>query len=313
MKVLITPRGFAKYGLNEVKMMEEKGLQVHYNSTGNAYTPETFLELGRDADAIIVGVDIIDKTFIDQCPHLKVICKFGVGTDNIDVDYAASKGIVVGKTLGSNSIAVAEHVVALMFADAKNLYPTLRDVKAHQWLKPTGYEINGKTLGIIGFGAIGKHLAAFANGLGMHVLAYDVFDITQETADEYKVHVSTIHDILEQADYISLHVPLLDSTKDMISTEQFKQMKLTACLLNTARGGVVNEKALYEALVAHDIRSAAFDVFTTEPPKADEPLLGLDNFLLTSHTASRTEESEQRTCAISTGVIVDVLLGEKHV
>ena len=155
----------------------------------------------------------------------------------------------MGRTVGSNSIAVAEHVVALMFAESKNLYTSIRDVKNHGWNKPTGREINGKTLGIIGFGQIGKHLAQFAVGLGMKVLAYDVFEIPDEVAEQYHVTKATQDEIIENSDFISLHVPLLDSTRDMISANELKRMKKDACLINAARGGIVNEKALYEALV----------------------------------------------------------------
>ena len=309
MKVLITPRGFANYGLDKVRYMESKGLEVHYNNTGKAYTKEEFYNLASDADAIIVGVDIIDKELIDKCPNLKVVCKFGVGTDNIDVDYAKEKGIFVGRTVGSNSKAVAEHVIALMFADAKNLYNTAKEVKDQKWNKPTGQEISGKTLGIIGFGMIGKHIANFANGLGMKVYAYDAFEITDETAKEFNVEKKSFEEIIAESDYVSLHVPLLESTKNMLSIEEFKKMKSNACLINAARGGIVDEEALYEALINKEIRSAYFDVYSTEPPTEDDKLLALDNFVLTPHTAARTIESEKRTCEMSTEIILQNLLG----
>jgi D-3-phosphoglycerate dehydrogenase len=309
LKVLITPRGFANYGLDQVKFMESKGLTVHYNNTGKAYTKEEFHKLAADAAAIIVGVDIIDRELIEKCPNLKVVCKFGVGTDNIDLDCAKEKGIFVGRTVGSNSKAVAEHVVALMFEESKNLYSTIKEVKEHKWNKPTGQEISGKTLGIIGFGAIGKHLAYFANGLSMKVYAYDAFEIADEVANEYNVEKKSLEEIISESDYISLHVPLLDSTKNMISTEEFKKMKRNACLINAARGGIVDEEALYEALVNKEIRSAYFDVYSSEPPAADDKLIALDNFFLTPHTAARTVESEKRTCQMSTEIIVEHLLG----
>lgn len=309
MKVLITPRGFANYGLDKVRYMESKGLEVHYNNTGKAYTKEEFYNLASDADAIIVGVDIIDKELIDKCPNLKVVCKFGVGTDNIDVDYAKEKGIFVGRTVGSNSKAVAEHVIALMFADAKNLYNTAKEVKEYKWNKPTGQEISDKILGIIGFGMIGKHIANFANGLGMKVYAYDAFEITDETAKEFNVEKKSFEEIIAESDYVSLHVPLLESTKNMLSIEEFKKMKSNACLINAARGGIVDEEALYEALINKEIRSAYFDVYSTEPPTEDDKLLALDNFVLTPHTAARTIESEKRTCEMSTEIILQNLLG----
>ena len=307
MKVLITPRGFASYGLDQVEKMRKAGLEVHYNDTGLAYTPEEFSELAKDADAIIVGVDKIDKTVIDQCTKLKAVCKFGVGTDNIDVKYAKSKNIYVGRTIGSNSNAVAEHVMSLIYCESKNLWTTIRDVKNHGWEKPTGFEVSEKVLGIIGFGAIGKYLAKQAVGVGMTVQVNDVFDIPTEVLDEYQVEKVELEDLLESSDYISLHLPLINDTKNMISTKEFKKMKNSACLLNAARGGIVDEQALYQALKNKEIRSACFDVFSTEPPAEDEPLLALDNFLLTSHTAARTIESEKRTCEYSSRIIMEQL------
>lgn len=289
--------------------MQSKGLSVHYNNTGKAYTKEEFHELARDVDAIIVGVDTIDRELMDNCPNLKVICKFGVGIDNIDLDYAKEKGIFVGRTVGSNSKAVAEHVMALMFADAKNIYNTLKEVKEHKWNKPTGREISGKVLGIIGFGMIGKDLATFANGLSMKVYAYDAFEITDKAAEEYNVEVKSFEEIIRTSDYISLHLPFLNSTKNMISIEEFKKMKKGACLINAARGGIVDEEALYEALVNKEIRSAYFDVYSSEPPKMGDKLIALDNFFLTPHTAARTMEAEKRTCQMSTKIITEHLLG----
>lgn len=310
MKVLITPRGFANYGLEQIELMKEKGIDVHYNDTGVAYTHEEFKALAKEADGIIVGVDKMDRDMMEGCPNLKVICKFGVGTDNIDLDYAKENSIYVGRTVGSNSKSVAEHVVAMMFTEAKNMYSTIKDVKEFNWNKPTGIEINGKKIGIIGFGMIGKYLADFAHGLGMEVYAYDVFEIPKEELKKHNAEIATLDEIFMKCDYISLHVPLLDSTKNMISTEEFKKMKPTACLLNAARGGVVDEKALYEALVNKEIRSACFDVYSSEPPEKGDKLLAMDNFLLTPHTAARTQESEKRTCEISTKIVLDYLLGK---
>ena len=309
MKVLITPRGFANYGLDQIRYMESEGISVLYNNTGKAYSREEFYKLAADVDAIIVGVDIIDRELMNQCPKLKVICKFGVGTDNIDLECAKEKGIFVGRTIGSNSSTVAEHVLALMFADAKNIYNTINEVKEHQWNKPTGQEVSGKVLGIIGFGMIGKNIATFANGLSMKVYAYDAFEIADEVAMEYNVEKKSIEEIIRESDYISLHVPFSESTKNMISTEEFRKMKSNACLINAARGGIVDEEALYKALTNKEIRSAYFDVYSSEPPSADDKLIGLDNFFLTPHTAARTIESEKRTCKISTEIIVDHLLG----
>lgn len=308
MKVLITPRGFFNYGMDIIEDMRSKGLEVHYNDTGNAYTHEEFLRYAEDADGIIVGVDTIDKALIDACPNLKVICKFGVGTDNIDTGYAAEKAIFVGRTLGSNTNAVAEHVMALMYSEAKNVYPTVKEVKEFKWQKPTGREISGKTLGIIGFGAIGQQLARHARGIGMSVLAYDAFEIDQEISEETGAEISTFENILKRSDYLSLHVPLTKTTKDLISKDELKKMKPATCLINTSRGGIVNETDLLDALKNGEIRSSCFDVYSEEPPRKEDELVKQENFMLTPHTAARTIESERRTCELSASVILKRLL-----
>lgn len=311
-KVLITPRGFAKNGLEYVAEMEKVGIEVHYNDTGLPYTAEQFLALAKGCDGIIVGVDKMDASVLEQLPDLKVICKFGVGTDNIDLNYCKEHNIYVGRTVGSNSRSVAEQVVAFMFADAKNLAYEFRSVKSGLWDKKQSIEIYDKTLGIVGFGAIGKIIADYANGCGMHVLAYDAFPIKPEDAEKHHVIVTDFDTIVKTADYITIHVPLLDSTRNMFGTEQFKAMKNTACIINCARGGIVNEDELYDALKNGDIRSACFDVFTREPQSKsfnpeDFKLLTLDNFELTPHTAARTNEADVRTCQMSSEIIIEHL------
>lgn len=307
MKVVITPRGFANYGLDDVKRMEAKGIEVDFNQTGKAYSPEVFLEKCKDADGIIVGVDQIDRSFIEQCPNVKVICKFGVGTDNIDLQAAQDHAILVGRTVGSNSIAVAEHVVSLMFLASKNLFSTIQDSKQGKWDKPTGCELHKKTLGIVGFGAIGRYLAEFVKGLDMNILIYDTIDIPEDILQQYNVQSVSFDTIIEKSDYISLHVPLLDSTKNLIGEKELERMKSNACLINTARGGIVDEDALYHALKEHKIGSACFDVFSVEPPPVDSPLVALPNFYLTPHIAARTSESETRTCHMSTDIVLEKL------
>ncbi len=307
MKIVVTPRGFAKCGLSNVTIMEEAGFSVEYNDTGNAYTKEEFYQKTEDADGIIVGVEIVDKAFIDAHPKMKAVVKFGVGTDNIDVEYCKQKGIFVGRTVGSNSRSVAETAISFVIADSKNLFESIVDTRAYGWSKMTGYEIEGKTIGIAGFGAIGKKVARMAYGLGMKVLAYDPYYVDEETVKAYNVEVVSFEEILERADFVSLHMPLTDETKDLVTLKEMKTMKSNAVLINTARGGIVNEADLYVALTEKIIRAAYFDVLVNEPPTKDEPLLGLPNFYLTPHIASRSKEAEKNTADMATQVIIDAL------
>ena len=307
MKVVVTPRGFAKCGLDNVKIMNEAGLSVEYNDTGNAYTKEEFYKKTEDADGVIVGVEIVDKEYIDAHPKMKAVVKFGVGTDNIDVEYCKQKGIFVGRTVGSNSRSVAETAISFVIADSKNLFESIADTRAYGWSKMTGYEVEGKIIGIAGFGAIGRKVARMAYGLGIKVLAYDPYYVDEETVKAFDVEVVSFEEILKRADFVSLHMPLTDETKDLVSLKEMKKMKPNAVLINTARGGIVNEADLYVAWTEKIIRAAYFDVLVNEPPTKDEPLLGLPNFYLTPHIASRSKEAEKNTADMATQVIIEAL------
>lgn len=309
MKVLITPRGFANVGKSYVQKLENAGFEVDYNTSGKQYTVEQFQQKAADADGIIVGVDKVNKGLLDKAPKLKAVCKFGVGVDNIDLAEAKKRNIKVGRTVGSNSNSVAEHVLSFLLADAKNLVDTVNKVREGKWEKPTGIEIEDKTLGIDGFGAIGKILARKASSLGMRVLVYDIFDIDSETQKAFGIKQVEFDELLKNSDYLTLHLPLTEQTRNTIGLKELEKMKKSACLINAARGGIVDEDALYQALKNKNIRSAYFDVYSTEPPKTRDKLLQQPSFYLTSHTAARTKEAELRTCKISTDFIINTLKG----
>ncbi len=302
MKIVVTPRGFQKCGLHNAKKIEDAGFILEYNNTGIAYTKEEFYEKTADADGVIVGVETVDKDYIDAHPKLKAIVKFGVGTDNIDTDYCSKKGIFVGRTVGSNSRSVAETAMSFIFADSKNLYESIADTRSKGWSKMTGYEIGGKVIGIVGLGAIGKKVAQMSSALGMEVLVYDPY----LTDSEVGVSVN-FEELLKRSDFVSLHIPLTAQTVDFITLKELELMKDTAVLINTARGKIVNENDLYFALKNKIIKSAYFDVMSSEPPKEDEPLLTLENFYLTPHIASRSKEAEKNTADMATEIIIKAL------
>ena len=304
MKITITPRGFTKNGQEYIAFLKEKGYEVDYNQTGKSYTKEQFMEHCKDADGVICASEKVDKEVIDCCTKLKIIVKFGVGMDNIDIEYCKEKGIMADRCTGSNSRSVAEHALTLMLANCKNLYEGIKETKNHSWSKLSGTEIYGKTLGIIGFGAIGKHLANMANALGMNVLCYDAYPINEVDALGVNARISDLDTIYAVSDFISVHVPLNDETRGMISLHEMKKMKSSCVLINTARGGIVDEDALYTALSEGIIKAACFDVFSLEPPKGDEKLLDLDNFYLTPHCAASTKEADLNTCKIATDILL---------
>lgn len=308
-KIVITPRGFANFGRDQVEYLRNCGYEVHFNDTGRAYDREQFLALCRDADGLIAGVERIDREFVEKCPKIRAVVKFGVGMDNFDLDLLRERGIYAGRCAGSNSRSVAETAVCFMLASSKNLFDCVEETREGNWNKHNGFEVLDKTVGIIGFGAIGREVARMCNGLGMKVLAYDLADISAEMEHSYGIRKAEFDELLAESDFVTVHIPLNRETEGFISLDEMKKMKNTAVLINTARGGVVNEQDLYEALESRMIRSAWFDVFSSEPPRPGEKLLKLPNFYLTPHIASRSGEAERNTVLIATG---EILKGLNH-
>lgn len=309
-KIVITPRGFATYGQKQKQDLEEQGFEVVVNDTGKPFTPEVFAEYSHDAAGIIVGVDQMDAAFLANCPELKVIVKFGVGTDNIDLKVCEERGIQVGRCLGTNTNAVAEFAIGLMFTSARQIATNAQAVKKGEWVKPTGVELYGKKLGIIGFGAIGKIVAQRAAGLGMQANVYDLYQIPATDLDQYQVQQADLDTLLATSDFITIHVPYTEATENLIGAEAFDKMKNGCLLINTSRGGIVDEQALYLALKAEKIAAAASDVFLEEPPILEgwrKELFQLPNFTPTAHIASRSQEAEMNTVQRATELIIDYL------
>lgn len=306
-KILITPRAFAKNGQEEIKRIIKNGWDVEVNDTGESYSYETFIAKAKDADGIIIGVDLADENMLKQCPDLKAIAKYGVGTDNIDLEAAKTLGIEISRTIGSNSVSVAEHTIALMFACAKNIVKSAVDVKNGRWTKPYGMELSGKTIGIIGFGNIGKKVAHIAQGIGMNINAYDSFPINPDDADNHGVHIATFDEIIESSDVITIHLPLNNETKNLIDASVLENMKNGVIIINAARGGIVNEKDLLKYLDNGKVFSAGFDVFSSEPPQNNDQLVENNNFVLTPHTASKTLAADRKTMEMSVDNILTAL------
>ena len=293
MKIVVTPRGFAKCGLENAQVMRAAGFDVDYNATGLAYTKEDFYRVTEDADGVIVGVETVDRAYIDAHPKLKAVVKFGVGTDNIDLEHCKQKGIFVGRTVGSNARTVAETAISFVIADSKNLFDSISNTRNHGWNKMTGYEIQGRTIGIIGFGLAGKHYAELLRPFAVDVIAYDP-GVSAEAMAEIGVRKATLEEVFAQSDVLSLHAPELPSTRHIVNRETLASMKDGAILINTARGSLVDEEALVEALESGKLRYAAIDVVSQEPMKSDNPLLKTRKCIITPHIAWAPVESRQR-------------------
>jgi D-3-phosphoglycerate dehydrogenase len=262
----------------------------------------------KDVVGIIVGVDPLPASVLNQCKNLKAISKYGVGMDNIDLERAKELGIKVKNALGTNSISVAELAIGLMFSAARVIPMISLKVKNGSWDRIIGYELTGKKLGLIGGGQIGKEVAKRAKGLEMEVTIYDPYFSDDSFLTKY--HIKQCHDITEifsQSDFISLHVPVTKETKKVINHNSLKAMKPNAIIINTSRGDLVDEEALYEALSTGKIAAAAQDVFSSEPPVTEEKLLKLDNFILTSHIGAFTHEAVEKMVMVSTENLLEML------
>jgi len=274
-----------------IQRMRAAGLQVDVRDD---ITPEELPNVLPAYDGMVVRSRTkVRQPLIDVCPNLKVILRGGVGLDNIDADYARSKGITVMNTPQASSASVAELAIGFMFALARSIYHTTASMKAGLWEKKKfeGDEIGGKTLGLIGVGSIGREVARRAAALGMTVIAYDPYVEAVEG-----IMMVTLDELLAQSDYISLHLPKTAESTNMIGKAQFEKMKTGVRIVNCARGGIIDENALYEALTRGKVAGAALDVFAEEPP-TDYRLLELENVIGSPHIGAATKEAQGRVGA----------------
>ena len=259
-------------------------------------------------DAILTGLDQITRRVMEACPSLKAIVKCGVGLDNVDLEAAREFGIPVRNCKGCNKEAVAEMSILLMMSLFRNLYPCANSAKTGGWRRMGGREIFGCTAGIIGLGDIGREIARMAAGLGMKVVGYDPFP-NRETLGPLGIALLERDEVLRQADAVFLCLPLTEETQHLICSATLSLMRRDAYLINPARGGLIDEDALYAALKSGRIAGAAVDVMTEEPPAPGCPLLELDNFLVTPHLGAFTEESRERSFSMSVEHLVELLGG----
>lgn len=267
-----------------------------------------------DADAYILRIGKIDRKAIERCEKLKVITRPGVGYDSVDVQAATERGIPVVLCPAANARAVAEHTVALLLACTKNIVESVNETKAGNFGIRNRYaavDIVDKMLVVLGFGNIGRQVAKLCAALDMKVGVFDPF-VKRETAEEMGyVYFENMLDALAAADFVSLHMPSMPSTRGMIAAEQFKAMKPTAFFLNAARGDVVNEPALIAALKNGEIAGAGLDVLVEEPFPADHPFMTMPNVVLTPHMAAQSQETVSKLVTMAAEGTLAVLRGEK--
>ncbi len=288
-KVLITSRSFGKISDEPLNVLKEAGFEITLK--GKDFDQAEFETMIPEYDALIIGAHEFPEAVMARCARLKIICKHGAGLDNIHLEQAKKLGITVCNVPGTNSNAVADLTFGLMLAVARNIVCTDRWVHKGKWQTAIGVDVCGKTLGLMGVGAIAKIVARRAAGFGMKVLAYDPY--VKDIADEFKSYVTLCGEeqVITGCDFLSLHLPLTEETKNMIAAPALSRMKKGAYVVNAARGGIVNEQDLYEALVSGHIAGAAMDVSAVEPMEADNPLRTLDNVIITPHIGMYSKEA----------------------
>jgi D-3-phosphoglycerate dehydrogenase len=306
-KVLITPRSFPQSGKEAYKLLKENGFEIIDNTTGKSLSEEQMIEMCADAEGIIVGVDPVTERVMENATNLKAISKYGAGLDNIDLKAAEKLGIKVDRAAGTNAVSVAELTIGLFFALARNILYSAKRVKSGGWDRLRGIELYGKTVGILGLGNIGKEVARIASGIGMNVIAYDPYiSNDDESIKEYSVKMLDKSEVIKNADFLTLHIPLTDETRHIINKGSISTMKTGAYLVNTARGELVDEDALYDALASGKLAGAAEDVFSKEPPEGHK-LLELDNFILVAHIGAFTKEANEKMALKSAENLIKML------
>ena len=290
------------------EILEKNGLKVNYEPE---ITPEQLAEkIGNYEVVVVRSRTKIVKELVEKADKCQIIARVGVGLDNIDQDSAKAKTIKVINAVEGAITAVAELVVGLMLSMAREIPRADREIRNGNWIKKElmGSELKGKYLGIVGLGNIGKRLGRIARALNMNIIGYDVVPIDEEFSKEVGLMKADLDTLLSSSDYVSLHVPLLDSTKHMINAEKLKMMKKTARIINTSRGGVIDEDALYNALKAGNLAGAALDVFEAEPATGNN-LTSLPNFISTPHMGAQTKEAQSLAANVIAEKIIQILRG----
>jgi D-3-phosphoglycerate dehydrogenase len=308
-KVLALPRSFSRS--KEAKaLLENAGMEIVWNPEGRPLKESELAELIRGADALITGIDeVTGKVLEAGAPTLKIVAKYGVGYDNIDVEAATRLGIPVTVTPGAPTRSVAELAMSLMLCVARHIPQMNASVKEGGWNRITGTELGGKVLGIVGLGAIGTEVVKRAVAFDMQVIAYSR-NVRQELVDRYGVKYVTLPELYAQSDFISLHAPALPETIGMINKDALRQMKKTAYLINTARGDLVVEEDLYEALSTGQIAGAGLDTLIHEPPLHLD-LVRLPNVVTSPHVGSNTVEAGYRMARMAAEEVIRVLSGQQ--
>ena len=314
MKILVTPTSLTpdkkSPALDALKSFAD---EIIYNPHGRPLVQDELKELLAGCDGFVAGLDYIDADVINSCDKLKVISRYGAGVDRVDLDAAKAKGIVVCNTPGANTQAVADLTLGLMLAVARKIPVLDVKTKAGGWVRSTGMELYGKTLGIMGLGSIGKAVAKRAQGFSMKVLAYGpriTTPVQKEYCETHGIIPATVEEVATQSDFISLHSPLIPETRHIINEDLMSKMKPGVIIVNTSRGGLIDEDAALKMLEEGRLGGLGLDAFEQEPLGETE-FAKFDNVVLTPHTASHTKEATTNMADMAIQNLMDVIEGKE--
>jgi D-3-phosphoglycerate dehydrogenase len=310
-RVLITSRSFGAISEVGQKMLVEAGFEVREVSPEERpLTEEKIIQILRreNPEIVICGAESMSQQVMEACPHLTLIMKHGVGVDNIDFLAANHLGILVANTPGTNTEAVADFTIAVMLSLLRRVFQAVHSTKSERWERFIGHDLGAVTVGVIGTGRIGQSVIHRLQGFGSQILAYDIVQ-NEELAALPNLHYVSLDELLERAEIVTLHIPLLAETNKIIGDRELSLMKPTSYLVNLARGELVDEVALCEALQQNLIAGAAVDVYTVEPPLSSQ-LIRLENVLPTPHIAAYTYESMERMDRMCAQTIIDIFRGK---
>ncbi len=310
MKILVTPTslqpGKSSEALETLKAFCD---ELVFNESGRPLTEEELIPLLKDCDGYLAGLDFITEKVLKSAKNLKAISRYGVGYDRVNIAAAKAMGIPVTNTPGVNAEAVGELAFSLMLTIARKITYLNHTLRKGEWVRSTGIELKDKTIGIMGLGAIGRVVARCAKGFEMKVLAYDPY-INEAYCRENQIGICTFDEVLERSDIISLHLPLTEATKHLIGKEAIAKMKPSAILVNTSRGGIIDEEAAYQALKENRLGGLGLDAFETEPP-SHSPLFEFDHVVATPHTGAHTREATDNMAHAAVKNLIDVLSGNE--
>lgn len=304
-KLLITARQMTSIQLTVEHEVEAIDTDVLWRfPQGQQFNSDEMIALAVDAAVVIAGDDVMDEAFFNHCPHIKRIIRWGVGMDSVDIHAAKSHGIEVVNTPGILGRSVAEYALGFIFMLSRQQHQVDAGIRGGLWPKPQGRSVLGKTLGIVGYGDVGRQVGAFGQALGLNVVWFDPNTIQSR---EIAGRSLALDDVARQSDFLVLACPLTDSTRNIVDASLLGKMKPESYLVNVSRGGVVNQPDLVHALEAKDIAGAALDVFENEPLQPDHPLRSLPNVILGSHNASNTEEGVRQVSEEALRLALEVL------